>query len=283
MSVGRAMQIIERLARHGPHGVRELARELGLPLGSTHRLLNDLEAEGMVGRAADDRWELSYRLLQLTGIHLERIQLPQLARPVLEQLAAETRETAFLAVPSQDAIVYLDKVQSDQQLQLFVELGTRRPLHCTGLGKAILAFLPQPQRERFLATARLEAHTPNTITDPVLLALELERIRERGYATDREEILPGVHCIAVPLINYTGRAVGAISIVGATPRIGSERFDGLVRKVRAVGQAISLRLGSDPEAANGRTRVVQDAAGDGFGSRIGAEREVVRLGEVVRE
>jgi DNA-binding IclR family transcriptional regulator len=144
-------------------------------------------------------------------------------------------------------------------------------MHCTGLGKAILAFLPQAQRERYLATARFEAMTPNTITDPVLLALELERTRERGYATDREEILIGVHCIAVPLINYAGRAVGAISIAGATPRIGSERFDGLVRKVTAVGQAISMRLGYNPAAANG--------AG---GERQGA-RETVSVGEARRE
>jgi DNA-binding IclR family transcriptional regulator len=271
MSIRRAMQIIERLARHGPHSVRGLSRDLGVPLGSTHRMLADLEAEGVVERTAEDRWELSYRLLQLVGIQYERIQLPQLVRPVLEQLAAETRETAFLAIPVQDAIVYLDKVQSDQQMQLFVELGTRRPMHCTGLGKAILAFLPQAQRERYLATARFEAMTPNTITDPVLLALELERTRERGYATDREEILIGVHCIAVPLINYAGRAVGAISIAGATPRIGSERFDGLVRKVTAVGQAISMRLGYNPAAANG--------AG---GERQGV-REAVSVGEARRE
>ena len=261
MSIQRAMQVIEHLTRHGGQSVRGLSRSLGFPLGSTHRLLTDLEVEGVVERTADDKWEASYRLLHLAGLQYERIQLPQLARPLLEQLAAETRETTFLAVPSQDSIVYLDKVQSDQQMQLYVELGTRRPLHCTGLGKAILAFQPQARRERFLAGARLEALTPNTITDPVLLALELERIREQGYATDREEILLGVHCIAVPLLNYAGHVVGGISIAGSTPRIGSERFDGLVRRVTAVGDAISTRLGY--------ARVTNQVAGEDGATMVG--------------
>ena len=243
MSIHRAMQIVEHLTRHGSQSLRGLSRALEVPVGSTHRLLTDLELEGIVERTADDKWEVSYRLLYLAGLQYERIQLPKLVRPHLEQLAAETRETAFLAVPSQDGIVYLDKVQSDQQLQLYVELGTRRPLHCTGLGKAILAFQSQAQRDRFLTTARLEARTPHTITDPLLLSIELERIREQGYATDREEILPGVHCIAVPLLNYAGTVVGGISIAGATPRIGTERFDGLVRRIRAAGDAVSTHLG----------------------------------------
>ena len=180
MSIGRALRVIDWVARHGPHSTRGLARELGLPLGSTHRLLTELEAQHVLERTANDEWELSYRVLQIAGIQLERIQLPRLVRPILEQLAAETRETAFLAVPVQDEIVYLDKVQSDMQVQLRVELGTRRPMHCTGLGKAILAFLPQAQQDHILRNAQLAAFTSHTITDPVLLERELRQIRESG-------------------------------------------------------------------------------------------------------
>ena len=153
-SVARSIQVLDLLARRGPLGVRAIAHELALPLGSTHRLLQDFDAEDVVERTSDGAWELSYRLTQIVGIQLERVQLPRLARPILEQLASETREAAFLAVPSRDEIVYLDKVQTDLQLQLNVEVGTRRPMHCTGLGKAILAFLPDAQLEQFLADER---------------------------------------------------------------------------------------------------------------------------------
>lgn len=246
MSIERAMRLLEWLACHGPHTVRGMARELDLPLGSTHRILTDLGTEGVVERTADGEWELSYRLLQIVGLQLERIKLPQLAHPILEQLAAETRETAFLVVPSRDEIVYLDKVQTNMQLQLNVELGTRRPMHCTGLGKAVLAYLPQARQEQILAHAQFMAYTSNTITDPLLLASELGRVRERGYATDQEEIIVGVHCIAVPLLNHLGQVVGAISIAGTGPKIGSERFEGLLGKVRTAGESLSHQLGYRP-------------------------------------
>jgi DNA-binding IclR family transcriptional regulator len=242
-SIPRAVHVIELLARRGPLGVRAVAQQLDLPLGSAHRILMDLAGESVVERSATGEWVLSYRLLEIVGAQLERVQLPRLARPVLEQLASDTRETTFLAVPSQDEIVYLDKVQLDLQLQLNVELGTRRPMHCTGLGKAILAFLPQVQQDRFLATSPLQAFTPHTITDPVLLRVELERTRARGYAIDREEIIPGVHCVAVPILNYTGHAVGAISVAGTTPKVDGERLDALAARTRAAGDYLSRRLG----------------------------------------
>lgn len=242
-SVLRVVHVINLLAHRGPLGVRAVAQQLGLPLGSAHRILTDLSTESIVERTATGEWELSYRLLEIVGVQLERVQLPRLARPILEQLASDTRETAFLAVPSRDEIVYLDKVQTDMQLQLNVELGTRRPMHCTGLGKAILSFLPQAQQEQVLAVSPLRAYTPSTITDPMILRLELQRTRERGYAIDREEIIPGVHCIAVPILNFAGQPVGAISVAGTTPKTEGERLDALVLRVRSAGEYVSRRLG----------------------------------------
>jgi DNA-binding IclR family transcriptional regulator len=176
-------------------------------------------------------------------VQLERVQLPRLARPVLEQLASDTRETVFLAVPSRDEIVYLDKVQTDLQLQLNAELGTRRPMHCTGLGKAILAFLPQAQQDQFLAGSELRPFTPNTITDPMTLRIELEHTRQRGFALDHEEIVPGVHCIAVPILNFGGHSVGAISVAGTSPKPEGDRLDILAKRMKTAGEYLSRRLG----------------------------------------
>jgi IclR family acetate operon transcriptional repressor len=235
--------VIDLLARRGPLGVRAIAQALDVPLGSAHRILLDLASEAVVERTASGEWELSYRLLEIVGVQLERVRLPRLARPVLEALASDTRETVFLAVPSRDEIVYLDKVQTDLQLQLNAELGTRRPMHCTGLGKAILAFLPQAQQEQFLAGSELRPFTPNTITDPMMLRLELERTRERGYALDHEEIIPGVHCIAVPILNFTGHAVGAISVAGTCAKPEGPRLEILAQRLKTAGEYLSRRLG----------------------------------------
>ena len=242
-TINRAVQVVELLARRGPLGVRAIAQNLALPLGSTHRLLQDLNSETVVERTPDGEWELSYRLAQIVGIQLERVQLPRLVRPILEELASETREAAFLAVPSRDEVVYLDKVQTDLQLQLNVEVGTRRPMYCTGLGKAILAFLPEVQLEQVLNTSSMRPFTPRTITDPMMLRLELERTRERGYAVDHEEIIAGVHCVAVAILNHAARPIGAISVAGTTPKAEGERLEALVSRLKNAGEHVSRRIG----------------------------------------
>lgn len=261
-SIFRAIHVIDLLARRGPLGVRAVAQQLELPLGSAHRILVDLAGESIIERSGNGDWELSYRLLEIVGVQLERVQLPRLARPILEQLASDTHETTFLAVPSRDEIVYLDKVQIDLQLQLNVELGTRRPMHCTGLGKAMLAFMSQTHQDQLLAVGPLRAYTRSTITDPIILRLELERTRERGYAIDREEIIVGVHCIAVPILNYAGQPVGAISVAGTTPKTEGERLDTLVSRIKSAGDYVSRRLGFiaklDVQTLHGNGHVWED-------------------------
>lgn len=244
--------------------MRAISREINAPVGSVHRLLHDLSQESVVQRNDQANWELSFRLMQIIGTHWEGLSLPALARPKLEQLAADTKETAFLAVPNGNEIVYLDKVQTDMYLQLNVELGTRRPLHCTALGKAILAYLPFHRQEEIMTSGELLRFTPNTITDPNRLIIELDRVKSSGYATDSEEIILGVHCIATPILNYAGRAVGAISVAGTEPRVGGDRFDLLRLQVIDAGKDISRRLGnvldrgSFSEVLNPLVRMHQD-------------------------
>lgn len=243
-SARRIFTLLELLARRGPLGTRAIAREIGIPLGSAHRLLHELELEEAVARDDDGEWNLSFRPMHITGLHMARLQLPTVARPYLERIAAETKETTFLAVPGRNEIVYVDTVQSDMQLQMNVQIGTRRPLHCTGLGKAILAFLSQEKQRDILSRGELIPFTPNTITDPILLYRELELVRQRGYAIDREEIILGVHCIAVPVLDYRQLPIGAISIAGAGPNSESPRFDSLVKLMLDVGRDVSKRFGA---------------------------------------
>jgi DNA-binding IclR family transcriptional regulator len=213
-----------------------------MPVGSTHRLLGALSDEGVVERTEADEWRLSYRVLSIAGLQLRHNGLPAHARPVLERMAAESGQTAFLATRAGSDVVYLDKVQTEAQVQLYVELGTRRPMHGTALGKAILAHLDEPQREELLASAELVPLTEYTITDPVVLREQLAAVRERGYATDKEEAVAGISCLAAPLFDVSGAVVAAISIAGTDPRL--RREDGeLTRLVAEGGTAVSQRLG----------------------------------------
>src|SRR5690606_9852913 len=181
------------LARKGPLGVRAVAQQLSLPLGSVHRLLLDLSEEGIVDRTPSGEWELSYRLLEITGLQLERIELPRLCRPFAEAIAAETRETVNINALHGHYGVCIDKVRGNEGMQLDMRIGSRGPLNSGGGGKAMLAFIDEAEREQVYA-GPLPALTPFTITEADRLREEVARIRARGYSIDDQEVVVGVYC-----------------------------------------------------------------------------------------
>lgn len=245
MSISRAFHVIDYLARRESSSLRGMANALGLPVGSAHRLLTQLESEGVAERTPAGEWALGFRMLEIVGTQLSRIGLPALARPYLEELAGQTNQTAFLGVRSGGDVVYLDKVQSDAHVQMYVELGTRRPLHATGLGKAMLAFTPERQQEAFLRGATLTSITEHTITDPATLRRQLAAARRRGFAVDKHETAAGVCCIAAPLLDLAGNVAGAVSVAGTDARIADED-PAVVQQVLDAGAEVSRRLGAGP-------------------------------------
>jgi DNA-binding IclR family transcriptional regulator len=274
-SVKRAFQVLSLLAARAPLGVRALAQQLGLPLGSTHRILIDLEAESVVERTPAGEWELSFRLLEITGLQIERIQIPQIARPMLERLAETSGETVHLAAPSGTETVCLDKAQTNFQLQLSTRIGSHGPMYCTGSGKALLAFLPDAERESLSAAQLFRAVTPHTITSLAALRRELQRTRERGYSLDHEEAVLGVHCVGVPILNRFDRPVAAISISGASPKTAGPQLDRLLQSLREAASYVSRRLGhaGEPHVAAGKVKV--DRKG-GIAARVREKEDTIR-------
>ena len=236
-STRRVVQVLDLLARKGPLGVRAVAQQLTLPLGSVHRLLLDLAEDSIVERTVSGEWELSFRLLEITGLQLDRIQLPQLARPFAERIAEATRETVNVNALSGMFGVCIDKVRGNEGMQLDLRIGSRGSLHCGGAGKAMLAFMNDADQRRVLE-APLQSLTANTITDPVALDRELGRIRERGYSIDDQEVVMGVYCVAMPILDRMARPVGAISITGSSPKRAGPEVEPLVSLLsEACGQA----------------------------------------------
>lgn len=239
MSVQRTFAVIEHLAAQGPMSLRRVARDLGVPVGSAHRLVASLADAGVAERNSRGEWQLTYRLVEITGVQLARSGLTSRARPVLQGFAAQSGQSAFLATRSgRRHIVYLDKVQSDAEVQLYVELGARRPIHATALGKAILAHLPAPDVDEILA-AELPALTEHTVTDPALLRGQIDQITTCGYATDKDEAVLGVSCLAAPVFDHAGSVVGAVSVAGTDPRLYAEDAE-LVHLVTTGAAAVSF-------------------------------------------
>lgn len=241
-AITRSIQAMDLLARKSPLGVRAVASQLGLPLGSVHRLLLDLEEEGIAERTVDGEWQLSFRLLEITGIQLERIGLPTLCRPFAEKIAEATGETVNVNALSGMNGVCIDKVRGHGDMHLDLRIGSRGPLHCGGAGKAMLAYMPEADQEHVLA-APLPALTPQTLTTPQAVRAELQRIRARGYSIDDQEVVMGVYCVAVPILDSNGRPVGALSITGASPKAPGPAVDSLVDLLNEACGSVSRRLG----------------------------------------
>lgn len=240
--VTRAVDVMDLLARDGPLGVRAISKALSLPTGSTHRLLADLEEASVAERGADGDWDLSLRLLEITGYQLERMELSHIARPFVERIAAATRETVNVTAPNGFEGVCIDKVRGADGMQFDLRIGSRAPLYVGGAGKAILAYRPESEVEHVIRSPK-RALTPNTLIDADVLADEIRSTRARGYAIDDQEFALGVYCVAVPVLDRSGRAAGALSVAGPSPKAPGPDIEPLVTMLNEAAQYVSRRLG----------------------------------------
>jgi DNA-binding IclR family transcriptional regulator len=247
-SVERALALLQYLARHpGEHGVRPLAGTLAWSPSTTYRLLETLTQAGFVHQnALTDKYSIGVAAVQLGISALGTLDVTRVAPPCLRDLVAETGESAFLAVLDDAQVVYLLKQEGQYAIRTTARLGSRRPLHCTGLGKALLAGLPVAEALALLRQAGLPAMTPHTITDPEVLLAQLVEVRERGYATDHEEVEEGLACVAAPVRDYSGATIAAVSMAGPVARVlpHEEQFG---RRVAAAARQISTALGYVPD------------------------------------
>ena len=237
-SLARGLKLLDMLAQSdNGAGATELAEQLGVDKSSAFRLLQTLARYGYVEQDDDTRrYYLGPQVVALSRSILTRMPLRDQAKPFLRQLVERTGECAHLAIPAQGRALYIDQVESPATLSVNTGVGTLAPLHCTALGKALLAYGAEP------IPHELRFYTPRTITDPAALRAHLEQTRRQGYAIDDEEYAPGVRCVAVPVWDYRGKVVGAIGISGPVGRMDQERLPDLAGIVLEVGKALSDRL-----------------------------------------
>lgn len=264
-SLHKVLDIIEAVAKSGSAGIRELSAHTGFPPPTIHRITSTLvERRYFKQDPLTKRLSLSIQFLELGTQVQQQFNLTAIARPHLEKLMDETKESANLAVLDGDHAAYLDHIRSDHSmLQLFTKPGTRAPLYCTGVGKIFLSRWSPSEVEEYLKRTPLTPHTSHTIVDQFKLLEELERIRGKGYAVDNEEMEEGVRCVAALAVDHRGRPAGAISISGAAMRIVPGRIKFIAKSLKECSQAISKELGfkgdgsgqpRDPVSESGKER-----------------------------
>jgi len=213
-SANRALDIFELLAAEA-HGltVSEISDRLGLARSSTHGLVRTLQSRGYLADGGGRRYHLGARLIQLGLNVADQLELRTAARGPLERLVASTRDTALLVVPEAGELLYVDKVLSSaRDVRTDPRIASRRPLHCSSLGKALLAALDDESVLLVVDEIGFERVTEYSIADRDELLADLERTRRLGYAVDRQEALLGVWCVGAPVRDHTGRSVAAISL-----------------------------------------------------------------------
>jgi IclR family acetate operon transcriptional repressor len=237
-SVHRALDVLEALAAAGgTASLGDLAAACGLPAPTLHRLAGTLADRGYLRQLPDRRYSLGSRLVPL-GADAHAV-LGERALPVLRGLAELTGESANLAVLTQGRAEYVAQAPGRHTMRTFTEVGNRVALHCTGVGKALLAAVAPAQASRLIGTAPLAAQTPGTITDPAALHAELTLIRARGYALDEGEMEVGVRCVAVGL---PGSAPMAVSVSGPAARMTDDLITAAVSALRTAAEQLRHQL-----------------------------------------
>lgn len=218
-SVEKAVQVLDLLAKH-PSGLNatEIANYMEQRVSGVFHLLTTLHELGLIQQDQTKRYKLGLKLWQLGMRVIEEEGLASRLTPFLKDLRNKTGETANLTVLYGNEILYIGQESSANLLQSFTQLGATAPLHCTGSGKLLLAYMDDDKKDHVLSALRLTSYTPNTITSKSKLKAELENIRQNGIAYDHEEREKNVNCIGAPIFGYFNEVVACLSISGPSSR-----------------------------------------------------------------
>ncbi|MBO0763745.1 MAG: IclR family transcriptional regulator [Hyphomicrobiaceae bacterium] len=246
-SVERALALVDVLARSaGSLQLTELVQQAQLNISTGHHLLATLVKWGYVARSPGRRYALGARGLHLAQAFLKQVDLPRRAQPHVDRIGEETGETVRLAVLQSDAVVTLLKHEGRHAVRVEAgEVGSVDAAHATALGKAMLAWLPEQEIRRILATRGMAAFTPNTFTDADLMIEELRLVRRHGHAVDREEYQPGVTCIGAAVRNHLGAVVGAISASAPSSRANEQHLALMRDSVMGAARALAVEFGEE--------------------------------------
>lgn len=242
-SLVKVFAILECFSSSEPElGVSEIARKLGMLKSTVYNIVATCEALGyLVQNKETGKYYLGVKFLQFSYIINNHMGLRAIFLPYMHQIAEEIHETVYMGIPYENEVLYIECCYPLPQASSRAILGEHAPMYCTGLGKAMLAFLPKPEQEEY-AARKLEKFTENTITDRQILLDELETIRCRGYAIDNMEHEYGVTCIGIPVFGNDGRVVAAISVSAPSLRFNDEAIKAHASRMQEILQPIQNKL-----------------------------------------
>jgi DNA-binding IclR family transcriptional regulator len=244
-ALDRALTILEALAESKKgFSLADLSRKLELPRSSTHCMLLTLERRGYLHRHEQtSKYLFGLKLFSLANMAIAGIEVREQAVPFLDALMRAVGLTVHLAILERGEAVLVHKVEPPGLLRMATWLGKRMDVHCTGVGKALIAYLQEEEIDRLIKEHGLPRHNENTIASPRKLKEYLAQVRKLGYAVEFEEDEIGLRCIGAPVFDHTNRVVAAVSVAGTVSQVTEENLSFLVGSVIKTASAISRQLG----------------------------------------
>ena len=221
----------------------EIADELDLNKSTAHGIITTLKYHGLIDQDEEtQKYRLGLRILELASIVKDSLKINEISRPYIDEIRSKLEETVHLGTLDKKEVVYLEKAESHQSMRIVTTIGSRMPAYCTGIGKAMLAYVDE-QTVLDLLPDEIERFTPNTITDKNQLIEELKKIRNQGYSLDNQEHDLGLTCVAAPIFDNLGNASYGISVSGPSIRITEDRIKEITTVVKDAADKISRELG----------------------------------------
>jgi len=244
-SIDRTLQVLELFSLERPEwGVTEISKALNIYKSNVHNVLTTLAEKGFVIKdSKTDKYKLGIKFFELGSIVIKNMDLRKIAHPYMEKLLKEFNETIHLGILIEGEILSIEREESGQSLSPRIFIGKRAPLHCTGVGKAIMAYLPKDKVATIVEGKGLKKYTENTITNKEELEKEFLKIRKRGYAVDNMEHEEGVRCVAGAIRDYNGKVIASMSISGPAFRIDKSSILNIAKKIKEYCDCISKEMG----------------------------------------
>ncbi len=250
-AIDRVMKVLTAFdVENSEMSLGEIAKKTGIPKSTVHRIIASLSEWNVIRQnSVSGKYGLGLRLFELGSIVLSQMSLRKEALPFLKKLSDDVGMTVHLVVRDGSHAIYIEKIEPPGSMVSYSRVGKQLPLHCTAVGKVLLADLSRDEIEKLLEHG-LPAKTPNTIITIDELFDCLERVRSGGYAVDNEELEIGLKCLGSPIFNYRGEVVGAISLSTSPTRMNDEVMGNLINSVKGFAGKISSRLGFAGKAKN---------------------------------
>lgn len=244
-SIERALDILQ-VFTHQEHelGIVEICKRSGLSKGTGHRIVYTLIARGFLSQNKQNgKYSLGPRAFEVGSIALSNMEIKKVAQPYLQELREVTGETVHLVVRENMEVLYVDKVESSRTIRMSSFVGQRMPMHCTAVGKVLLAGLPITEVKNICTIKGMPGVTPRTITSFDTLAEELEKVKLQGFALDDEENEEGLRCIAAPIKDHSGDIIAAISISAPVMRLEENMVQETAEQIMKISKEVSFQMG----------------------------------------